>query len=92
MSAQHPLERRATMLATAIRRQKDALRDSVAAAGDRPPFTEHHTEREAFAWWRLHRNDEYGARVIERMKPDQIAALDLWLTRSIDAERNGEVA
>ena len=92
MPAQHPLERRASMLATRIKVLRDALRDAVAAPGERPPFTEHHSAAEAFAWWRLHRHDEYGQRVVERMRPEQVARLDLWLAKGIEAERDGGVA
>jgi hypothetical protein len=91
MSAQHPLERRARMLAARIVGTKDALRNALAAEGERAPFTEHKTAAEAFAWWRAHLNDEYGARVLERMPPERIAELHLWLSRRIEAERAGEV-
>lgn len=90
MSSQHPLERRSSLLATRMLALRDALRDAVAAEGDRQPFTEHKTETEAFAWWRAHRNDEHGKKVVERMPPARVMELDLWLSQKIAAERYGE--
>lgn len=89
MSSEHRLERRSRLLASAITARVEALRDSIASPGERPPFTEHKTEKEAFAWWRAHFNDEYGQRVLERMQPDRVAELRLWLSRMIEAERAG---
>jgi hypothetical protein len=54
--------------------------------GDRTPFTTAKTQREALEWWRVHRHDEYGQRVLERMRPWDIAQLDADLGAYVNGE------
>jgi hypothetical protein len=54
----------------------DTLKQAVAPPGQRPPFTEQLTKREAVAFWQQHRYDSTGAEVLARMKPADILELD----------------
>lgn len=81
------MERRARKLADAIRHRIELLVDLMKEPGRRPVFTKKMSEREALAWWRQHRNDELGMKVIANMRPEQTMALDRALSDQIEAER-----
>lgn len=85
MAQQHRLEVRASLLGNRMAAASDALAASYGEGG-RPAFTEARTRREALDWWRQHRHDEYGQRVLERMPPWEIARLDAdlqaWMTET----------
>ena len=83
---EHRLERRTRLLTLRVRERVDRLRDELAAPGQRPPFTEAKTAAEALAWWRAHRHDDLGQRVLARYTPDQIADLDVALARDLTAQ------
>lgn len=78
------LERRAERLAAALHRRVITLSQSF---GPRPPFTEQFPKREALAWWRVHRFDELGQRVLQHFTPLQVLELDLDLARQQEAEQ-----
>lgn len=74
--APHRLEQRSRLLASRLTTLRKDLVASLAAPGERPPFTETMTREAALDWWARHRNDQYGAEVLRRMDPVQIAELD----------------
>lgn len=90
----HRAEGRSALLAQRVTQRRDALAGMLRAPGDRTLFTEHKPEGEALDWWRLHRNDSLGKKVIDRWMandPNQgmltLASLDQALARRIEAER-----
>lgn len=85
MTTEHRLERRSTLLGRRMGAAADALAAQIGE-GERPPFTEARTRNEALDWWRTHRHDEYGARVLERMPPWEIARLDADLGARMSGE------
>ena len=84
------LERRAHMLAGKLTKNKEMLRDALAPPGQRPPFTEQMTKREAIGWWREHRFDKYGQEVTSRMKPVDVMELDRALSQANEADMMGQ--
>ena len=89
----HRLEGRSSLLAQRIVQRRDALAGMLRAPGDRALFTEHKPEGEALEWWRLHRNDALGKKVIERLvatnphdAPLKLAELDAALNAKVESE------
>lgn len=76
-AAEHRLERRSRLLAGEITRRVETLGTML---GPRPLWSEAKTRNEALAWWRKHRFDDLGSKILIRLKPDQIAGLDQALT------------
>ena len=85
MPAQHRLERRAELLGRKMADATDAMA-RMLGQGERPPFTTALTRNESLAWWRQHRHDEYGQKVLERLPPWEIARLDADLGRYVNDE------
>lgn len=83
---EHRLERRAKLLSAGLQARREALRMALAAPGQRPPFSEQLARPAALSWWRKHRGDELGARVLANMRPDSILELDQALSRMIEGE------
>ena len=82
MNGSHRLEKRARMLASRMTQIKDGLTSQL----DGRPFTEAKTRTAALDWWARHRNDQYGAEVLRRMDPVQIAELDQSLYAHVNRE------
>jgi hypothetical protein len=87
------LELRSQMLANAIVRRRDALAGSLAAPGDRVPFTERLPKGEALTWWRANREGPLGQEVLKRWQQAdptgamiRIAELDRALAEMYDQE------
>lgn len=72
-AAEHRLERRSRLLAQEASRRIETLKTML---GPRPLWSAAKTRREALAWWRKHRFDDDGAKVLATLKPDQISDLD----------------
>lgn len=87
MPEQHPLERRSALLRDRVVAQRDALRDYIAPARERPPFTEHLPREEALDWWEQHIGDEFGKKLLEAMAPDQVMKLRAELGARIAVRR-----
>ena len=79
----HPVERRAKLLAGALQHRVEVVRTIL---GDRPPFTDRQTRREALAFWRKHRYDEIGQALVQRMKAEDILDLDRALTEEVEPD------
>lgn len=75
------LERRAEVLASAIQRRIGVLAEALVPDGERPPFTQQLTKREALAFWRKHRNDAMGKSVLNGMTLDARLELDQALSK-----------
>ncbi len=80
------MERRAKLLADAIRHRAERLARILKEPGKRTVFTTRLPEREALEWWRAHRNDEAGNRLMAGMKPERILELDRALARLVEEE------
>lgn len=85
MPDEHRLERMSRLLATGMRDASDGLARQLGL-GERVPFTTAMTNSESLAWWRQHRHDEWGARALARLKPWEIAQLDVDLARAMNPE------
>jgi hypothetical protein len=70
------IERRTSMLASALRRNIDVMRDSYRPPGQRPPFKDQLSETKALDFWLKHRHDELGARTLASMDAGAIMELD----------------
>ena len=79
--AEHVIERRARLLGQKMQHRADLIRDFIAPEGQRPPFTKMLQNEQALQWWQAHRYDHLGARVLQTMKPGDIADLDVALLR-----------
>jgi hypothetical protein len=88
---EYGIERRARMLAGRIVSQKDLIVNALRPKGQRPPFTEQVSEAEALAFWKQHRYDGTGKRVLAAMKPADIMELDMAL-QSANEGTNGQPA
>ena len=93
MTPFHRLEGRSSLLAQRIIQRKDALSGMLRAPNDRALFTEHKPESEALDWWRIHRNDPLGKKVIDRLvatnphdAPLKLAELDAALNARVEAD------
>lgn len=75
-------ERRADMLATAIKHRIDVVSNGITPKGGRAPFTKQMSAREALAWWTEHRYDPLGLALVQGMQPLQVAQLDAWLAQA----------
>lgn len=88
MPAQHRLELRSILLGRKMKAAADGLATQLGEGG-RPPFTTARTRSEALEWWGVHRHDEYGQRVLERLPPWEIARLDADLAALRDPTQPG---
>ena len=79
----HPLERRADMLAAAMKAHVNAVAEALTPKGGRPPFTRRVSAREAFEWWLKHRYQPVGLAEYARMTPLQQQELDGWLSAAV---------
>lgn len=86
---EHALERRSRKLGVALKKRVETLRDSIAAPGERKPWTEAMTRREALAFWRANRYNPAYAQVLAAMKPDDVLALDVELAKMNEIEAMG---
>jgi len=86
--AEHVIERRARLLSQKMMRRSALIRDFIAPEGQRVPFTKMLQNDQAIKWWTAHRYDHLGARVLQTMRPGDIADLDLALMRG--AESNAD--
>lgn len=82
----HLFERRVKLLAGRLQKDKALLVQAIAPPGQRPPFTEQLSKRDALNFWRAHRQDGIGKEALSRMKPEAIMELDLALAQ---AEQTG---
>jgi len=83
---QHPVERRTSLLASRLTEQVGLIREML---GPRPLFSERLSKPEALAWWRAHRYDSLGARVLDTYKPEDVLGLDVEMGRVNEAEMMG---
>jgi hypothetical protein len=82
--AEHVIERRARILSQKMQHRADLIRDFIAPEGQRPPFTKMLQNDQALKWWSAHRYDHLGARVLQTMRPGDIADLDVALMRGME--------
>jgi hypothetical protein len=89
----HRIEGRSNLLAQRVVQRRDALAGMLRAPDDRPLFTQQMPDGEALEWWRRHRNDPLGKKVIDRWMtndPNQgmltLANLDQALSRKLEAD------
>jgi hypothetical protein len=87
MSGPHRLERRAQALAGALLRSRDALRDGLAAPGERPAFNAQLSTPEAVRFWLDHRHDDLGAAKLATMSAEDILRLDTFLSRHLEQQQ-----
>ena len=83
------MERRARLLADAIKHRIDVLLYLLKEPGQRPVFTKKLPQREALTWWRAHRTDPLGMRLMATMSPEQIMGIDRALSVQIEADALG---
>ena len=81
------MERRARLLADAIKHRIEVLLYLLKEPGQRPVFTKKLSQREALAWWRAHRTDPLGMRLMATMSPGQIMDIDRALSAQIEEEK-----
>ena len=79
--AEHILERRASKIAERLNERVGLMREFLTPQGQRPPFTEALNDDNAMRFWRAHRYDMLGARVLQNMRPSDIAELDAALAK-----------
>jgi len=84
------VERRAALLSERITQRRQTLRDAYSPPGQRPPFTQTLSRRDALTWWRQHRSDDVGKQVLDRMSPNDIMNLDLALAKANEVEQFGQ--
>ena len=87
--SEHVIERRARILAQKMQHRVDVLSGFIAPPGERPPFTKQLQNETALKWWREHRYDPLGNRVLQGMRPADIAELDSALAQVMDAQESG---
>ncbi len=73
------------MLSGALTRRVELLKDAIAPSGSRPLFTEQLSRSDALRFWRDHRYDDIGQRVLERMQPEAVMELDQALSQANEA-------
>src|SRR5262245_44117717 len=78
---QHPLERRAALLAGRITSRMTDLTDSLVSAQGRRPFTDLKSRPDALAWWRENRYNQYGLRALATLPPEAVTSLDAALAQ-----------
>jgi hypothetical protein len=79
---EHPLERRAKLLAGKLSARKEMITTALAPKGKRPPFTEQLSKPDALAWWQKHRYDNLGQKVLRQMRANDIFELDAALMQA----------
>jgi hypothetical protein len=77
--AEHTVERRARLLAEKMQTRVRVLSNFLAPPGQRAPFTKQLSDAQALRFWRAHRYDPLGAEVLQSMRPQDIAELDMAL-------------
>lgn len=87
--AEHVIERRARILGQKMQHRADVLAGFIAPQGSRPPFTKQLENNTALKWWREHRYDPLGNRVLQNMRMADIAELDTALAQMADSEASG---
>ena len=70
------------MLAIAMLKQRDAIRDSVLPPGAREPWTVKLSKPEALAWWKQNIDTPTGQEVLKRYDPLEQMSLRQALERS----------
>ena len=80
-TSQHPLERRATLLAGKLTQRIGDIGQSLQAAQGRIPFSTKLPQADALKWWSQHRYDSYGQQALKNLQPQDVMSLDLALTR-----------
>lgn len=88
MPFDYGVERRSNMLAEAMQRRVDMFAQQLRPAGQRPPFTQQLNEENALKFWRAHRYDDMGARVLQNMPPQSIAELDAALSQHVEQQQS----
>lgn len=88
--AEHRLEKRSQLLAARIKERGQAIRDAVAAPGQRPPFHVALSKPDALAWWREHFDDDLGQSVLTSWTPDQVAELQVEMSRAARTDTLGD--
>ncbi len=89
MTVEHPLEKRVKALSEAIKSRRELYANALRPPGSRPAFTQQFSQQQALAWWREHRYDDLGQRVVDRMSPQNIMELDQALSQANDSELTG---
>lgn len=74
--SQHPLERRAQMLAGKIQGRVADLGQAMQAANGRIPFHTKLSQGTALEWWAQHRYDDLGQQVLQNLDPLDVLHLD----------------
>lgn len=62
-----------------MRRRSSLLRDFLSPPRGLPAFHTRRSEEQAFEFWRDHRYDDLGGKVLRSWQPEQVLALDSWL-------------
>jgi hypothetical protein len=84
---EYRVERRARLLGEAMKQRATLFAEFLRPPGERPPFTQLLQEPIALKFWREHRYDDIGARVLANMKPVDIAELDSALTQHVEEQQ-----
>lgn len=79
------MERRANLLAERLKARVDLMANMMRPGG-RAIFHTRKSEVEALKFWRAHRYDELGEKVLSTWRPDQILKLDLRLAQANESE------
>ena len=87
MPTEHRLETRKNLLAGRIKERIASIKMAVAPPGQRLPFTQQLTRRDALAFWTRHRYDPIGQKVINSWPEDRRQAMTLELDAAL-AQQN----
>lgn len=84
---EHPLERRARILAEKLKQTVRTTSDEINPPGNRPPLHNQLSAKAALAWWTEHRYDKLGQDWLQKVgaTPAQVAQLDAWLYHATQA-------
>lgn len=85
VATDHPLERRADMLAQALTQRVDMMA-AMMRPDDRQIFHQRLSEPSALQFWRKHRFDDMGQQIMSTWTPDQIIGLDQRLAQANEAD------
>lgn len=85
----HRLEKRATMLQNALQGRVEMMATAVTPRGQRPPFTEVLSDKDAAAWWLKNFSQPAGQAALARMDPVSRLELHQALSERIQAMGGG---
>jgi hypothetical protein len=85
---QHPLERRAALLAGKLKGTQETIAAYLSPEG-RQLFHQRLSKPEAIRWWRQHRHDPLGQEVLKSWQMSDVLELDLVLAQDERKEAFG---